>query len=69
MSQAGTGESVQTVAPTPAHPAGVSQTFTGSIICMPTSTKMALDYWGITLAGGGDLSRRRLMQETWDRHP
>lgn len=69
LSQAGTGESVQTVAPTPAHPAGVSQTFTGSIICMPTSTKMALDYWGITLAGGGDLSRRRLMQETWDRHP
>ncbi len=68
LSQAGTGESVQTSPPTPAHPGGVHQTFTGSIICMPTSTKMALDYWGITLAGGGDLSRRRLMQETWDRH-
>lgn len=68
LSQVGPGETIQVAPPTPANPAGRSHTFRGNIICMPTSTTMAIDYWGITSAGGGDLSRNALMQECWDEH-
>jgi hypothetical protein len=68
LSQVGPGETIQIAPPTPANPAGQTHTFRGNIICMPTATKMAIDYWGITAAGGSDLSRNALMQECWDTH-
>jgi hypothetical protein len=68
LSQVGTGETIQIAPPTPANPVGRTHTFTGSIICMPTTTKMCIDYWGITAADGGDLSRNALMQACWDEH-
>ena len=68
LSQVGPGETIQVAPPTPANPAGQTHAFRGNIVCMPTAAKMAIDYWGITAAGGGDLSRNSLMQECWDEH-
>ncbi len=68
LSQVGPGETITIKPATPANPAGTQKNYKGSIICMPTSTKMCTDYWGITKQGGGTLSRNFLMQSCWDEH-
>jgi hypothetical protein len=45
---------------------GVQATFSGSILCMPTSTEMMLRYWGAQNAEGGALTRNAVMQGTYD---
>ncbi len=67
LSQVGAGETITIAAAKNGQPAQ-TQTFRGSIICMPTSTKMCIDYWQITKADGADLSRNDIMQECWDQH-
>lgn len=68
LSQTGSGETITIEPATPANPTGTQTTYNGSIICMPTSTKMCIDYWEITKAGGGALTRNALMQSCWNEH-
>ena len=66
LSQRGTSETIITSTPTPANPTGTTQTYSGNIICMPTSVKMMMDYWDIKDSENNDISRNKLMQDCWD---
>lgn len=68
LSQIGNSEIIVVQAATEASPTPVTHSYIGSIICMPTATKMLLDYWDITMSDGGELSRNALMQRCWDEN-
>ncbi|AKT38518.1 C39 family peptidase [Chondromyces crocatus] len=45
---------------------GVNATFSGDLLCMPTSTQMLFSYWGVQNAEGDSIDRNAVMQGTYD---